>query len=228
MPGMPASGPAAFCISSAWRASSWRLASAWAAAPRSPTISPSPGAIRLSSMSTRRIWPVPFSVTFTRPSPAWPSSTSCSSSAWAVASLSCMAWACFIREDRSFTSILLVFGLSGLRRLRLRQGADADDLGAREALHHRLHEGVLLDLGPHLALLALLALPQALGPAAALRGDQPALAGPVLQPPYQALRQIGGRAGGGLVLDGAGPEADRPHEPLHVELQRDVPLLLDQ
>src|SRR5690349_5887817 len=85
---------------------------------------------------------------------------------------------------RANSSVLIVLGLLRRRRLRrlrlLGQLADAHDLSSRERLHHGLHERVLLDLGAHLALLALLLLPQALGAAAALRRQQPPLAGPFL------------------------------------------------
>src|SRR4051794_35533540 len=114
-------------------------------------------------MSSLASSPEPFSTSLTMPPPEVPSTSSSASFAWASASFSCMALACFIREFRSFTSILVGLGVvvrrRGGRRLRRGKGAHPDDLGAREGFHHLAHEGILLDLGADLALLALLPLP---------------------------------------------------------------------
>ena len=106
--------------------------------------------------------------------------------------------------------------------------ADLDDLRTRKGLEYGQDEGVLADLGPGLAALPGLALPEAFGAPAALGGHQPGLAGPGLQAAHQALGQVGGRAGRGLELQDPGPKADRTDEALDVELEGDVPLGVDQ
>src|SRR6201996_114805 len=115
MPGrpMPARGPATCCISAACCSSSTRLALAWASTIRSASISLSPGCIRLSSICTDTSSPEPLRITFTASPPEAPSTVVSAMRAWASASLDCMAWACFIREPRSFIGgvlLVLLFG----------------------------------------------------------------------------------------------------------------------
>src|SRR3954466_415271 len=127
----------------AWTvASTFATASFMAANTRSSSMSLSSPS-RLGSIDTFFTACLQLIVTFTRPAPAWPSTSMCASSSCTRFMFSCICCACFIRAPRPpFIMVSpLLFGVGAV--LGRTDGA-GDHLGA-EVLHEIAHEGILLD-----------------------------------------------------------------------------------
>src|SRR3954469_7547780 len=120
MPGGSGSPPVTSFIFSCSSASALRRASAWAATMRSSTISFSDGLIRLSSILTPFISPLPESLTLTRPPPDVPSTSIWSSCACIVSILDLSSAAWFIRPRKSAMA-----HLSCAESLRAKLGVEA-------------------------------------------------------------------------------------------------------